>query len=227
MGAEGTVTTNTNELSVILFLLGLAVNFLIPTFRQEQQKVRIVLRAAAALLVVVAVIWPFLSPRLPVFSSSMTSLASNAWAWFGLLVMMWVASLLLPVIEQKNVSQNLLASGATVERLSLSPNEIIYPKSKNGVLWKFVEGAGMTGPFCPTHKVRLFYWPVHGGGETAEFKEEDYLSGNGNFVCTIDREEFTFIRPGTLKINRLRASAMEQFQIEQDRRRLAGEKKSQ
>ena len=39
----------------------------------------------------------------------------------------------------------------------------------------------------------------------------------------LDKEEFTFIRPGSLKISGLRAQAMEQFQAESDRRKLAGE----
>lgn len=100
----------------------------------------------------------------------------------------------------------------------LAKNEIIFPlASKNGVLWRWVDEDGMLGPFCPVHKIRLYYWPTIGSSR-ANFKEDDWLSGNASFVCPSDEsEEFIFIRPTTMKVGQLRAQATDRFHSEIER----------
>jgi len=215
--ATGTVTADGNSLTVMVLLISLAAAFFIQTFDPADRRVRIVFRTIAGTLLVGAASWPLLSQFIPSFAVSVANVASNAWAWFTLLMGTLLINSLIPAMKQRSVSQAPLF-------LPLKSNQTIYPTSKNGVLWEFVEGIGMSGPFCPTHRVRLFYWSSISQSEpTATFKEEDYLSGNGSFVCRIDKEEFTFIRPATMKIHDLRASAKEQFQVESDRRKLLGE----
>jgi hypothetical protein len=101
----------------------------------------------------------------------------------------------------------------------LKSNQIIFPNSsKNGVLWEWSPGRELAGPFCPIHRVRLWYWPTH-GPRRAEIKEDDFLGSNASFVCLVDDEEFTFIRLSTMRVSELRAQAMDQFQVEHDRRK--------
>lgn len=101
----------------------------------------------------------------------------------------------------------------------LKSNQIIFPyPSKNGVLWEWSPGKELSGPFCPTHRVRLLYWPTHGPRRT-EIKEDDFLASNASFVCLVDEEEFIFIRLSTMRVSELRAQAMGKFQVEHDRRK--------
>ena len=135
----------------------------------------------------------------------------------GLLLMRW---------SQGLVNNGSLGRRVEATSLPLKPNEIIYPRSaKNGVLWEWDPAAvEMRGPLCPTHRVRLLYWPNHYGMKRAEFKEEDVLIGAGSVVCPRDDEDFVFIREGIQRIRELRAQALAQFQVEQEyRKKHAGE----
>lgn len=156
MGGEGasSITGDGNTLTVVLFLLGIAVNFFVPTLKQEEPRVRILFRVIATFLTLMALAWPFFSMFFPAFVASMTTLTSSARAWLILLMVTLIVGSFSPAIEQYKVSQK-SSSTATVAASRLKSNQIIYPATKNEVLWEWVPGAGLSGPFCPTHKAGL------------------------------------------------------------------------
>jgi len=212
-----------NDLAVILFLLGVAATFYATTISPEDKRARAVLKVISTGLVIAAIAWLPLRLLFPTlagsgFVATVVSVASNAWAWFILLMVTLLATSLIPALEQRRMGQSAPMAATQVPLLQV--NEIIFPSpSKNGVLWRSVPGVGMSGPYCPTHRIPLFYWPTH-GVRRAEVKEDDWLSGNASFVCPSDDEEFTFIRPTTMKVGQLRAQAAEKFQSEVERAKI-------
>lgn len=91
-------------LQVSSFLIGLAASFYIQTLRPEIWRVRVTMWIAAAILLLIGLAWPFLIALSPPFAASnfvvsMTSLASNAWAWFILLMVGMISISLLPAMR--------------------------------------------------------------------------------------------------------------------------------
>jgi hypothetical protein len=225
MGVEGTTggmaTADGNSSEFMLFLVALAASFFIQTFNPGERKVRIVFRSLAVALLAGAASWPFVSQYIPGVAASAASLASSAWAWFELLMVTLVVSSLIPIMGQRRAGQVAPPSAAVVGPPQLKPNQIIYPATKNGVLWEWTSGTGLTGPFCPKHSSRLKYKPVYGRDDEVDINEDQHLSGGGNFICSIDGEEFTFIRPGPLKVRDLKTQVIKQFQVEEERRKFS------
>jgi hypothetical protein len=115
-----------DDLSVISFLISVAATLYVPTLNPEIRGVRAGMRITAIILLLVGVAWPFLvrfSPAFAVseFARSMVGVASNAWAWFILLMVALVVTSLIPTIKQRRVGLDLTHSVASGS--SQSPSE--------------------------------------------------------------------------------------------------------
>lgn len=99
-----------DNLSVVLFFIALAAAFYIQTLKPEIRRVRIGMWIAAVVLLLIGSAWPFLVGLSPAFAMSefattMTSLASNAWAWFELLMVALLTTSVLPVVERWQINR--------------------------------------------------------------------------------------------------------------------------
>jgi hypothetical protein len=204
-----------DTLGVVLFLLGTAVNFFVPTLKPEERHVRILFRVIAGLLTLMAITWPFLRAFFPALVAPVISLTSSAWAWFILLMVTLVVNSLPPGMGWWKASQRVSHSPVAAGPPLLKPNQVLYPyPSKNSMLWEWDHKDGMLGPFCPTHGNKLRYWSTSYNLKKAEFKEEDSLNGSGSFVCLLDDEEFIFIRPIVYRIRDIRDEATARYRAE-------------
>jgi hypothetical protein len=85
-----------NQLQIQLFIAGLGLTVLLPSLRFGRYET-IARWLLGGLLVIVAFLWPHLNSFLsPAFVQSISALASNAWAWFVLILL---ASFATPVIS--------------------------------------------------------------------------------------------------------------------------------
>lgn len=118
MGSDTSATVsvmNGNTLAVVLFLLSVSVSFYVQTLQPRIQRTRILMRVIAVLMFLLAVAWPFLSSLSPTFAMSevyvaITHLASNAWAWFILLMVTLFVNSVLPVMERRKQDVSVSAS---------------------------------------------------------------------------------------------------------------------
>jgi len=99
---------------------------------------------------------------------------------------------------------------------TLGPDDLIHP-SFGGVLWRWNQEVGASGPFCPKHREILFY--INYSDQTKLEFESEFLGRNGRFVCPTDGEEFKFPEPSTLRVRELRARVYSLLQARISQRR--------
>ena len=108
------------------------------------------------------------------------------------------------------LQDDLAIAQADIRRLlprpvALAENELLHA----GMVWAW-NGHDALGPRCPQHNEPLVYQNFLQAVSTENF-EEEFLAGNGWFLCPADKERFRV--DSTVRVGQLRAQVAGRFRI--------------